>query len=310
MGHVSASAPGKVILCGEYAVLDGAPAIAMAVNRRATVTIDAGENAAVATTGVADSADTRLLDCVCSALGVERPDAAIMLDTVAFTDAVTHRKLGIGSSAALTVALVIALSPPGTSASSIFETALAAHRRFQDGRGSGVDIAVSVTGGLVEYRTGDVPHALPWPADLRYAVLWSGVAASTSSRLASFRRQRLRTSRQALADASGVIAGLWRQGDADALIDGLRDYVAALLAFDVDHELGIFDAGHDELAKDRTLNNVVYKPSGAGGGDVGIVLGTDSGAVSRFATYAESRGFRQLDVDLDEKGACVTRGRA
>ena len=29
------TAPGKIILCGEYAVLDGASAICMAINRRA-----------------------------------------------------------------------------------------------------------------------------------------------------------------------------------------------------------------------------------------------------------------------------------
>ncbi len=39
MTTVTASAPGKVILSGEYAVLDGAPAISMAVNRRAVVTL-------------------------------------------------------------------------------------------------------------------------------------------------------------------------------------------------------------------------------------------------------------------------------
>ena len=32
---------GKVMLSGEYAVLDGAPAVAVAVNRRARVTVDA-----------------------------------------------------------------------------------------------------------------------------------------------------------------------------------------------------------------------------------------------------------------------------
>ncbi len=39
MTAVCASAPGKVVLCGEYAVLDGAPAICMAVRRRAKVRV-------------------------------------------------------------------------------------------------------------------------------------------------------------------------------------------------------------------------------------------------------------------------------
>ena len=36
---VAASAPGKVVLAGEYAVLDGAPAICAALDRRARVQI-------------------------------------------------------------------------------------------------------------------------------------------------------------------------------------------------------------------------------------------------------------------------------
>ena len=41
MNGIRASAPGKVIVAGEYAVLHGAPAVAMAIDRRAHVTIDA-----------------------------------------------------------------------------------------------------------------------------------------------------------------------------------------------------------------------------------------------------------------------------
>ena len=37
---IVASAPGKVILSGEYAVLDGAPAVCVAIDRRARVTVE------------------------------------------------------------------------------------------------------------------------------------------------------------------------------------------------------------------------------------------------------------------------------
>ena len=41
---VAASAPGKLILIGEYAVLFGAPAAVMAVNRRASVRIEPSQD--------------------------------------------------------------------------------------------------------------------------------------------------------------------------------------------------------------------------------------------------------------------------
>ena len=37
---ISATAPGKLVLLGEYAVLENSPAIVTAVNRRATITIE------------------------------------------------------------------------------------------------------------------------------------------------------------------------------------------------------------------------------------------------------------------------------
>lgn len=46
--RLTASAPGKLVLLGEYAVLDGAPALVLAVNRRA--------RAALATTTAEDFA--------------------------------------------------------------------------------------------------------------------------------------------------------------------------------------------------------------------------------------------------------------
>jgi phosphomevalonate kinase len=39
MTIVTASAPGKAVLSGEYVVLDGAPAIATALDRRARITL-------------------------------------------------------------------------------------------------------------------------------------------------------------------------------------------------------------------------------------------------------------------------------
>ena len=37
--RVEASAPGKIVLCGDYAVLQGAPAVVLALQRRGIVSL-------------------------------------------------------------------------------------------------------------------------------------------------------------------------------------------------------------------------------------------------------------------------------
>ena len=299
---MTASAPGKVVLCGEYAVLGGAPAISMAVDRRANVSLRKAEAASVTSVGVLDGSDTQLLDCVCDTLGIGRPVAELVLDTRGFFDPASATKLGIGSSAALTVALVRALCEPDPVVTDIFEFALLAHRKFQRGAGSGVDIATSMAGGLVEYKIGSTPIPIAWPDGLYYRLLWSGVAASTTARLDSLAHGEVRTSADALMHASVLIAERWHQGDAAALIDEYTRYIVALEDFDADHNLGIYDAGHDVLSAYKGPTNTVYKPCGAGGGDIGVVLGTDPDAVRDFAQYAAANGFRRLDMAIDPLG--------
>jgi len=308
---LTASAPGKVVLCGEYAVLDGAPAISMAVNRRAVVTrIPAsGNEPAVKSIGLAAGTDRSLFDGAVRAARFERADDyAFVLDTSAFVDADNGEKFGIGSSAALMVALSRSLAPDEASDQEVEAIAAKAHRDFQNGAGSGVDIATSVAGGLIEFRMPDTTVSkLVWPSGLSFALLWSGVAASTRERVGRLVASEAKPSRKALANAAATTAVAWRSGSAAAVITAHIHYTAALMKFSVDHGLGIFEAGHDVLVRDANTDRLVYKPCGAGGGDVGIALATDSAQLSAFVERAGEIGFRHLDFDIDTTGVQVTR---
>ena len=79
-------------------------------------------------------------------------------------------------------------------------------------------------------------------------------------------------------------------------------YIEALRKVDVDHDLGICEAGHQELADAAARRKLIYKPCGAGGGDVGIVLATDREAVAEFE--ADS-GYEILEVSLESRGVIV-----
>jgi len=325
---VTASAPGKVVLSGEYAVLDGAPAICAALDRRARVQIvhSEADHHDVTAPGFSDvrgeflAVDgvlqwlvggdefALLADVWHTANAVPSTNLSLQLDTREFVDTEQGVKIGIGSSAALTAALTAALCAVAATDVDVTRIAFAAHRRFQGGIGSGVDVACSSAGGLIEYRMGEAASAaLDWPEDLAYALFWSGVPVGTGAKIESLDSQAPKPSRAALVYASRRVAAAWRSGSAAAILDEYRDYTKVLSEFSSDHSLGIFDAGHAEMAGVAEAAGLVYKPCGAGGGDVGILFSDSEDAIASFSEQALPQQFRLMDARLDSIGVQVER---
>jgi phosphomevalonate kinase len=321
---VTASAPGKVVLYGEYAVLEGAPAIAMAVNRRARVTLThiAGNEIRVRAPGYSKvdglltlnakhpewrrgESDLPLVAAVVRELEAElQGGMRLELNTDGFADLTTGRKVGIGSSAALTVSLCAALS----NSCNVIAAARRAHSALQAGLGSGIDIACAGHGGLLEYRVADYQiESLQWPVGLFFQIIWTGVVVSTPAKLQRLTTSGLKTSNRGLTMMSGEMASLWRGGQATDILAAHEEYVNCLQSFSSDHELGIFDGGHRELADAAAESGLAYKPCGAGGGDVGMVLGIDAAALVAFVREQSHRCV-PLDCDIDHRGVTLSSG--
>jgi mevalonate kinase len=149
-GEPLVTAPGKLIVLGEYAVLDGFPAVVAAVNRRASGQFVPGREP-----------ESQLVDVAVrsakDALGPNRtalPRGSVLVDTAAFS--LNGTKMGIGSSAAtaaVTVGAVLEMAGLSVADSTdlIFDVASSAHRAAQGGLGSGADVAAAVYGGLLHY---------------------------------------------------------------------------------------------------------------------------------------------------------------
>lgn len=134
----SGTGRGKLLLCGEHAVVYGHPAIAFAVDRRTTVTLTERPGP---TEICSVHADERLLAALA---GVVEPEG---LRVEVSTDLPVGR--GMGSSAALAVALVrarAALAGEAPDPDEVYERAMPIERAFH-GNPSGVDVAVSARGG-------------------------------------------------------------------------------------------------------------------------------------------------------------------
>lgn len=323
---IRTTAPGKSVLSGEYVVLQDAPAIAAALDRRARVSIAEaqGNTNCISAPGYlrgswsfrrgkdgaivwqealpAPSAFAlveELWTCFDSAAW---PSLDLVIDTREFCDPDTGEKLGLGSSAAVAVALAAALRKYAALNSDDGKTAMDAHGRFQGGRGSGVDVATSLHGGVIMYRrSGNGTRHLEWPEGLYYRYLWSGQPAATADRLARLEGKR-KDSMNLLAEHAEAIATAWSLGDASQVLELFPDYIDALRQLSVDHGLGIFDAGHEELARLARDSGIVYKPCGAGGGDIGIVIAACEHQVEEFCSQALDQNFRVLDISLEDQG--------
>jgi phosphomevalonate kinase len=298
-----ARAPGKVVLSGAYAVLQGAPALVSAVSRYVVVDTERGAD--------------RVTPEVQAALGAGR---APWFDASALRDA--ERKLGLGSSAAILVASLYALEctarPEASDAalrSDVLRRALVAHRAAQGG-GSGVDVAASTYGGTLCYRIerpdDDAPTIQPieLPQGLCIEVWTCPESASTRDLIRAVsdlgardaRQQRRLLSAQAAASERAATAA--RAGDGVALLAALRDQHRAL------HELGcaagvpIVTPELAELAQAAEQQSGVLLPAGAGGGDIALFIGL-AGSTPALRAALEARRHHLLPVELSVAGVAL-----
>lgn len=320
MTAVVSSAPGKVLVCGEYAVLEGAPAVAMAVDRRATVHVGPadGDKNTLCAPGYAPGKfrfrysqehgfcwdrqhSHALFECVWRHFQPDLEKAvSVTLDTRALCDPETGLKYGLGSSAALTTALVAALAAVSGREPEIEPVAFALHREFQGGTGSGVDIAASCRGGVISFDMAGERTALSWPDGVVYTIFWSGQPADTRHRLHRLAGAKCSPGMRALVQASKAAAASFRDGD--QVVHAIREYATVLRQFSDESGLGIYDGGHRAIADIAGDFAVAYKPSGAGGGDVGIAIAEDPQTLSQFVMRAADAGFRRLDIRIDTNG--------
>jgi phosphomevalonate kinase len=306
----SARAPGKLVLAGEYAVLHGAPCLVLAVDRFVTATVSEG------------TPDAPLLPREVSATfalaareGVLRGSPAVRFDTRALYAPGGH-KLGLGSSAAACVAaLAAALHAQGVALDRDVLARLCrqGHREAQGG-GSGVDVLSSAYGGLLWVKPApdpdqtpavaprELPEALPW------AVLWTGQSARTSALVARVHTLRDRapaeyaTCMRGISDATESFALALGAGDSRRATEAVRDHGAWLDR--LGHEAGapVVTDGLRRLGVELEPLGAAVKPSGAGGGDVALVLAHDATALASALVTAEARGFSRVPLGVAREG--------
>ena len=325
--------PGKLILLGEYCVLQGGAGLVMAVNRYATVTIIPGEKQGILLSapdigfsqvygtlsrngnvdwesGVEQSVSGRLklVSGVLAAFREELFNAGqgwnIQIDTGGLMRGGDGQKIGLGSSAAVSVGLYKALGrvlkKPDQGLVKEFKVLREIHSEGQGARGSGLDIVASLSGGLTHLTAG-ARSIEKIPKDhlegLHWCAVYTGRAASTPDLLRGFNRYCKRETMDAnkrileLGEISRHGISALKEKNHSAFLDALNAYGQGLDDLGRIAEVSIVEADHRRISSIAEDCNVVYKVSGAGGGDLGFGICRAKGDLDEFKEVVDTAGY-------------------
>ena len=267
----SIQVPGKLVLIGEYAVLDGAPAWVAAVDRGVRCEVWEGE-------GIEVPEDDRFVRAALgwdgkAAWGLAPPHRYCFSD---WNPPGLAEKAGFGGSAA---AVVAARRAAGLDPASSF----AIHHAVQ-GSGSGIDVFASLHGGIRRF-----PDGKELGRPLQLVAVWSGRSAKTGPRVARY---------QAWAGRSGFVeesTALVQDFPNDPILC-LRDAYRLLQQMAEEAGLDYDSPEHQKIASLARYFGGAAKPSGAGGGDVAVALLPDPESLDEFVAALTRMGLVPIPV--------------
>lgn len=276
MPEAVGEAPGKVILAGEHAVVYGHRAIALAVDRRTRVRLRSRPGPS----GIDHSAiaDPRLWPALATLLPAEGVGLSIESELPV--------GCGLGSSAALSVALIRALArAEGREAEleELVEKGFRVERVFH-GNPSGVDHTVAAMGGAVLYRRGEAPVRLRLGRPLRLVIANTGTPGNTAEMVAGV---RARGHAAEIAAIGALVEEVARAVEAGGPIGALLRENHRLL-----RAIGVSTPRLDAVAAAMEAAGAAgAKLAGAGGGGVVLALVEEAAPVMAAAAALGCEAF-------------------
>jgi mevalonate kinase len=280
---VQASAPGSLMLMGEHAVLHGQPAIVTAISKRMKVELTPRTDSVVLLHSTLGEHETTLDELgpnesfrfVLGAIRACREGIGQGFE-LDIRSEMSHQ-MGLGSSAAVTVATLAALAGAQGQAvdpHALMERGIRIIRKAQGGVGSGADVAASAYGGVLRFFAED-PEVVSLPVAPKLTVLYSGSKTPTPEVISIVEENR-KNQPEVFAELDELIGDLVRRAFAAATAEDWES-VGELMNI---HQglldaLGVSNAKLSELVYDlREDPNILgSKISGAGLGDCVVGLG-------------------------------------
>jgi len=206
-------------------------------------------------------------------------------------------KLGIGSSAAVSVGITQALfqyQEIESSPRNLLTQANSIHQILQGKQGSGIDVTCCFAEqGVIECTKESIKNhtwsILNWPNGLHLKVLTTGQRASTKKLVTNYERagnlhsKEFKNALDQFMEITQNLSIAWKSEDVDHIIGLLTAYDVQIKKLDKIGDIGIYTQVHTEIQNIASRYNVFYKPSGAGGGDIGLAFSSSLDELNDFS---------------------------
>lgn len=316
---VIAEVPHKILFSGSYTILDGSPALALAVGPRMTLKL-------------VDQPDTQwprnnpFAQAVREEIHIwlqQHPEhGSTPFDVGEFRSYVPMpiEGWGVGSSAAFTTALVLSqMAFLGISLTpyELFAIARRAHRRGQGGRGSGIDIASCTYGDVVRvaHAGGDATPTLErlcWPEHTGVLLIRSGQKADTRDAISEYFGHSLEYRKQCsrpLVRSVGQVCRTLLHNDTE-LIEALQENAAQEKVWSREAKIPLVTELQTELERafapfiERKW--VAIKSLGAGGGDsIGCFYRRDEVMLADLMDLLQDFSLQARPATIERQGATL-----
>ncbi len=320
--EILSSAPAKVILCGEHAVVYGEPALVMAINLKAycrltetdtgkieIISRNLGKSISYSLNLKEEPPRNELYPILRSLLHIlDKLDERISVRIEIFSDIPVSA--GLGSSAAVPVACSAALYyliNGKLDREAVMEAAREAEKIIH-GRPSGIDTMIATFGGVYAYRKFEEPIKIDVPKDFpRILVIDTGIKRNTGVLVEKVRK--LKEKYPKVIDPVIHAIGRLTIEAIHAIFD--RDYERLGELLTLNHRLlstvGVSHEQLDLIVKTAVENGALgAKLTGAGGGGCAIAICYEE-QVERVINALKAQGFKSFNVNVSEDGVTIEK---
>ena len=312
---VRRSAPGKIFLCGEYMATEGGKATLLSANRSVEVLIERNhtndnrlytsalkkdfifrinDRSEIEWIGDNPKKYGAIFDIALKVLKVKPSNESFSILSSGFFQ--KDRKIGIGSSSAIAVAITRSINKYyslNLDEKEELYSSIEIHRAFQKYKGSGLDVVTSYIGApIIECSRSEVEtyewKELRMPEGIHIGFIKGNDSANTREMLTRFeigkrdKAEFFKEISREMKESLNELSDAFEEGCQLDILKNLKRYSTLMIEMDNTLNIGIYTQADKEASLLAEEQGILYKPSGAGGGDLGLIISDEKASFDQY----------------------------